>query len=79
MKQWCVYLLICADNSIYTGMTNDIEKRVKEHNTGNRGAKYTKTRRPVKLLKVIPCENRTDSLRLEYKIKRLSHNQKLKL
>ena len=47
--KWFVYILKCSDNTLYTGITTDIERRIKEHNSSNKGAKYTKTRRPVKL------------------------------
>ena len=50
MKDWYVYLVRCSDNSIYTGITVDIERRVIEHNTSKKGAKYTRTRQPVKLV-----------------------------
>lgn len=77
MKQWCVYLLMCSDNTIYTGITNDLEKRIKEHNEGKRGAKYTRSRRPVTLIKSINCTDRSEASKLEYKIKQLPREEKL--
>ena len=75
---WFVYLLICSDNTLYCGITNDIDKRIKKHNAG-RGAKYTKARRPVSLLKYFECPDKSSALKLEYKIKKLSRAEKLKL
>lgn len=75
---WCVYLLTCSDGSLYCGMTNDIVARVKKHNEG-RGAKYTRGRRPVKLLKVFPVGSKSEALKLEAKIKRMKREEKLKL
>ena len=77
MKQWCVYLLMCSDNTIYTGIANDLEKRIKEHNEGKRGAKYTRSRRPVTLIKSINCTDRSEASKLEYKIKQLPREEKL--
>ena len=75
---WVVYLLVCSDNTIYTGCTNNLQKRIDAHNAG-RGAKYTKARRPVTLLKFFPCQNKSEALRLEYKIKQMTRKQKLAL
>jgi len=75
---WYVYLLKCYDGTIYTGATNDVQKRLIAHNKG-RGAKYTKTRLPVILLKSFSCENKSEALKLEYKIKQMSRAEKLKL
>jgi len=68
----------CSDNTIYTGITNDIDKRLAAHNNGS-GAKYTKTRRPVKLLIVFNMLSKSSASKLEYKIKQLTRHQKLKL
>ena len=78
--QWLCYLLLCADQTIYTGITNNLDKRILAHNSA-KGAKYTKpkSRRPVKLLKSFPCANKSEALRLEYKIKNLTRAEKLKL
>jgi putative endonuclease len=75
---WYVYLLCCSDNSIYTGITNDLEKRIAKHNAGT-GAKYTKGRAPVTLIKSFEVANKSEALKLEYKIKQLSREEKLKL
>ena len=75
-KQWYVYLLLCSDHSIYTGITNDLDKRITTHNSG-KGAKYTKARLPVILITAHPVPNKSQALKLEYLIKTLSHKQKL--
>lgn len=76
---WVVYLLLCeSDNSIYCGITNNFEKRLLAHRSG-KGAKYTRGRGPISVLKIIEVENKSQALKLEYKIKRLSKNDKLKL
>jgi putative endonuclease len=76
---WYVYILKCANNSLYTGITTDIERRLKEHNTSKRGAKYTRNKRPVILLKSFEFENRSTASKEEYRIKQLTREEKLKL
>lgn len=76
---WYVYLLKCNDDTIYVGITTSIERRVKEHNTSNKGAKYTRMRRPVVLLKYFEFENRSLASKEEYRIKHLTKKQKLEL
>lgn len=73
-----VYILRCADGSLYTGWTNDLEKRVKTHNAG-RGAKYTKTRLPVELVYYEEYEEKGEALSREFNIKRLKKTAKEKL
>ena len=72
-----VYILKCADGSLYTGWTTDLEKRVIAHNSGN-GAKYTKSRLPVELIYYEEFENKSDALKRECAIKKLSRVEKLK-
>lgn len=72
---WFVYILQCNDGTLYTGITNDVERRVQQHNDG-KGARYTRTRRPVKLLYMETCEGRSHALIREYKIKSLPKNKK---
>ena len=69
------YMVRCADGSLYTGWTTDLEKRVKCHNSG-RGAKYTRSRRPVRLVYAEQFETREAALRREAEIKRLSKGKK---
>jgi len=74
-----VYILECSDGSLYTGITTDVSKRLDEHNTSSKGAKYTKARRPVKLLYQESASDRSIASKREYAIKKLSRIQKLKL
>ena len=73
-----VYILRCADGSLYTGWTNDLEKRVKTHNAG-KGAKYTKTRLPVELVYYEEYEEKGEALSREFSIKKLKKKTKEKL
>lgn len=73
-----VYILRCADRSLYTGWTNDLEKRVKTHNAG-KGAKYTKTRLPVELVYYEEYEEKGEALSREFSIKKLKKTSKEKL
>lgn len=75
---WLVYILECADGSLYTGITNDLDKRISAHNDGS-GAKYTAARRPVKVVYQEACEGRSEASRREYEIKSLPRAEKLKL
>lgn len=77
---WSVYILRCADDSLYTGITIDVERRLYEHNNDNlKGARYTRARRPVKLIYQENCEDRSAASQREYQIKKLSRQQKLAL
>ncbi len=77
---WFVYILACADGSLYTGVTTDPQRRLREHNTDNRlGARYTRARRPVELLWHEQLENRAQAQRREWQIKRLPRRLKLEL
>ncbi len=75
---WVVYILKCADNSLYTGITNDLESRIAAHESGN-GAKYTKGRGPFTLMHREECETRSQASKREMSIKSLSREEKLKL
>ena len=77
---WAVYIVRCADDSLYTGITMDVERRLNEHNTdNNKGARYTRARRPVKLIYQEACLNRSDASQREYQIKALPRAEKLAL
>lgn len=69
------YILTCADGTFYCGWTNDLDKRLKAHNEG-RGARYTKTRRPVVLSYYETFQTREEAMKREYAIKRLTRRQK---
>ena len=73
---WFVYMLRCADSSFYTGITKDVEKRVAEHNNHIKGAKYTRGRRPVKLIYSEASESRSTASKREHEIKQLSKSEK---
>jgi homoserine kinase type II len=75
-KAWVVYIVRCADNSLYTGITNNMKKRLEAHNQGT-AAKYTRSRRPVKLLITSTKMDRSEVMRLEIKIKKLPKTQKI--
>ena len=73
-----VYILKCADGTLYTGWTNDLEKRIATHNSGC-GAKYTRSRLPVELIYHEEFESKSAALKREREIKKLSREQKLEL
>ena len=73
-----VYILECADGSLYTGWTNDLKQRIKAHNSGA-GAKYTRSRRPVKLVYAASFPTKEEAMREEWRIKQLTRNEKLTL
>ena len=68
------YLVRCSDNSLYAGWTNDIEKRLKSHNDGT-GAKYTKSRRPVTLAYLEEFETKSEAMKREAALKKMTHKQ----
>ncbi|OPY01892.1 MAG: GIY-YIG nuclease superfamily protein [Syntrophorhabdus sp. PtaB.Bin047] len=74
-----VYILECSDRTLYCGWTNNLQKRLEEHSAGKAGAKYTRGRRPVRLVYREPCPTRSDALKREREIKRLSRTGKLLL
>ncbi len=78
MPDWFCYLLRCSDNTLYCGITNDLEKRLMAHNAGT-AAKYTRSRIPVILVYSEPCEDRSVASRRELAIKKLSRLEKLAL
>ena len=72
------YIVRCSDGTYYTGWTNDIEKRLKTHNEG-KGAKYTKTRRPVTLVYYESFQTKEEAMRREWEIKQMKRGEKEKL
>ncbi|CAA6809438.1 MAG: COG2827: putative endonuclease containing a URI domain [uncultured Sulfurovum sp.] len=74
-----VYIVQCADETLYTGITTDIERRLDEHNHSIKGAKYTRTRRPVILVYKETAKNRSDASKREYVIKKMSREDKINL
>jgi putative endonuclease len=78
VSNWICYLLRCADDTLYCGMTNDLDKRLLVHNTGE-GAKYTRGRTPVTLVYRESCADKSAALKREIQIKRLTREEKLAL
>ncbi len=74
-----VYMLECCDNTLYTGIAKDVHKRLKEHNTSEKAAKYTRARRPLKLVYTQELPTRSEALKREYAIKKLKREEKLRL
>ncbi|MDP2670653.1 MAG: GIY-YIG nuclease family protein [bacterium] len=74
-----VYMLRCADETLYTGITTDLEKRISEHNTDPKGAAYTASRRPVTLVRSCEATSRSAASSLERQIKHLTRTQKLEM
>jgi putative endonuclease len=78
MSSWWVYILRCADRTLYTGVTTDLDRRLDEHNNGKGGA-YTRVRRPVKRVYEEPAASRSEAQAREAAIKKLSRTEKLAL
>jgi len=74
-RQWIVYLVRCSDGSLYCGITNNLKNRLAAHNSG-RGAKYTRSRRPVKLVGVSSKMTKSDTLKLECRVKQVPASKK---
>ncbi len=81
MSDWYVYIVRCVDDSLYTGITTELERRVAEHNdqSGKLSARYTRARQPVTLVYFETCASRSEASRREAAIKQLSRVQKLQL
>ncbi len=77
-NSWKVYIVRCSDDSLYTGVTKDLDRRVNEHNSGS-GAKYTRSRTPVKLVWSESKSSRSKAQKREHEIKSLSRDKKLQL
>lgn len=75
---WFVYIVRCADDTLYTGIAVDVERRIEQHNTGT-GAKYTRSRRPVRVVYVEEAPDRSAASRREWEIKQLTRTQKERL
>ncbi len=76
-KPYYIYVIRCEDNSLYTGITTDIDRRFKEHIEGKKtGAKYTRAHKPISIEAVWQCEDKSSALKLEYALKKLSKDIK---
>jgi putative endonuclease len=74
---WIIYVLQCSDGTLYTGISNNVDRRLKEHNAGT-ASKYTRGRRPVKLLASWRVADKSTALRTEHRVKALSREEKLR-
>lgn len=75
---WCIYIIKCKDGTLYTGITNNLKRRIEDHNNGS-GCKFTAHRNPVKLMYNEKAPNRSEASKREAQIKRLTRNKKLDL
>jgi putative endonuclease len=75
-RHWCVYMVRCIDGSLYTGITTDPTRRLAEHNGSTRGARYTRTRRPVSFVYLSSWPDRSSASRHEWKIKQMCRTAK---
>jgi putative endonuclease len=74
---WYLYVVRCADDSLYTGVTTDVSRRIHEHNNTSKAAKYTRSRRPVKLVYTEEHHDRSAAQKAEAALKKLTRSQKL--
>jgi len=79
VNSWHVYIVRCADATLYTGIARDVIRRIDEHNHSQLAARYTRARRPVELVYSEPCDSRSAALRREIAIKKLSRRDKEQL
>lgn len=77
-KSWYLYILECRDGTLYTGITDDVERRLAQHNAG-KGAKYTRGRGPLKLVYQENCGGHSEASKREYAVHRMTRQEKLKL
>ena len=77
-KTWYLYILACGDGTLYTGITDDVQRRLKAHSQG-KGAKYTRGRGPLELVHQESCGSHSDALKREIEVKRLTRAQKTEL
>jgi putative endonuclease len=75
-QSWFVYMVRCRDDSLYSGVTTDLSRREREHNTSVKGAKYTRTRRPVAMVFSQSVANRSEAGKLEWQLKKLTKAKK---
>lgn len=78
-NNWWVYMVRCSDGTLYTGITNDLERRIRAHNSARDGARYTRSRRPVTLVYAEDTGSKSAASRLEYQIKKMPRSKKKRL
>ncbi len=76
MPEWSIYLLRCADGSVYTGIATDVSRRISEHEQGKRGAKYLRGRGPFELVYQRAVGDRSIATKIEYRVKQLARSEK---
>jgi putative endonuclease len=76
---WFLYVVECSDGTLYTGIATDVTRRLREHNSSPKGAKYTRSRRPVSLVYWIDFSDRATACKAEAKFKKLTRKQKLEI
>jgi len=76
---WYLYVLECVDGTFYTGITTNVNRRLHEHNNTSRGAKYTKARRPTRVVYCHPFDSRSTAAKAEYRFRKLSRDKKQKI
>ena len=74
-----MYVVRCSDESLYCGVTTDLDRRIHEHNNTSKGAKYTRSRRPVEIVYAGQCDDRSDALKKEWRFKSLKRSEKVSL
>lgn len=79
MQEWWVYMLRCSDRTLYTGISTEPARRLYEHNHSPKGARYTRARRPVQPVLLVPAGDRASASRLEARLKRLTRREKQQL
>ncbi len=77
--EFFIYILRCEDNTLYTGIATDVKRRFEEHLSNGKGAKYTKSHKPIKVEAIWSCKSKSSALRLEYRIKQLTKAKKEEL
>jgi ribonuclease HI len=77
-EKWCVYVLKCSNSAFYIGLTNNLERRLKEHEQG-RGSKFVRSWRPFEMVKAISCKNAGEARSLEYHLKKLTRKEKIEV
>jgi putative endonuclease len=75
-SMWFVYIVICADGTYYGGITTDVHRRIKEHNSSAKGARYTRSRRPTRLVYLEKAKDRSSASKREFVIKQMARSQK---
>jgi putative endonuclease len=76
VNEWFVYIVCCKDQTLYTGITRDLKRRISEHNSDKGGAKYTRARQPIQLVYAESVQSRSEASKREFQLKKLSRTEK---